>query len=158
MTEEDNSLNPLHPIISVNILYTILCTLCYVLTRRICLTIKSSFFNGCSFPFCFVFFNWFQHIFGWFMSLFSFSYLRWAIWAAINVWLHSESTKLGLYVCFGLTKKIVGKEKNYYKLLVPYRLSLRKVQLPLFPNYPQCFTWYVVWLLIKIMQWQVPFI
>ena len=51
MTEEDNSLNPLHPIISVNILYTVLCTLCYVLTRRIRLTIKSSFLMGAHFPF-----------------------------------------------------------------------------------------------------------
>ena len=35
--------NPLHPIISMHILHTVLCTFPKVLTRRICLSIKSLF-------------------------------------------------------------------------------------------------------------------
>ena len=41
--------NPLHPIISMHILHTVLCTFPKVLTRRICLSIKS-LFNWWSFP------------------------------------------------------------------------------------------------------------
>ena len=37
------SINPLHPNISIHILVTVLCTCNKVLTRRICLTIKSFF-------------------------------------------------------------------------------------------------------------------
>ena len=37
------ALNPLHPNISMHILHTFLCTFTKVLTRRICLTIKSFF-------------------------------------------------------------------------------------------------------------------
>ena len=37
------SLNPLHPNISIHILHTALCTFTKVLSRRICLTIKSLF-------------------------------------------------------------------------------------------------------------------
>ena len=42
-------INPLHPNISMHILFTVLCTLPQLLTRRICLTIKS-FFSWWSFP------------------------------------------------------------------------------------------------------------
>ena len=42
-------IDPLHPNISVHILHTVLCTFPKVLTRRICLTIKS-FFSWWSFP------------------------------------------------------------------------------------------------------------
>ena len=35
-------INPLHPKISIHILHTLLCTLSLLLTRRICLTIKTS--------------------------------------------------------------------------------------------------------------------
>ena len=44
-----NLLDTLHPNININILHTVLCTLTKVLTRRICLTIKS-FFSWWSFP------------------------------------------------------------------------------------------------------------
>ena len=37
-----SNLNPRHPDISVNILYTLLCSFPLVLIRRICLTIKTS--------------------------------------------------------------------------------------------------------------------
>ena len=36
-------ISPLHPNISMHILHTVLCTFTKVLTRRICLTIKSVF-------------------------------------------------------------------------------------------------------------------
>ena len=45
--------NPLHSIISIHILHTVLCTFTKVLTRRICLTIKI-FSSWWSFPF----FSW----------------------------------------------------------------------------------------------------
>ena len=43
------TLNPLHPNISIHIHHTVLCTFTKVLTRRLCLTIKS-FFSWWSFP------------------------------------------------------------------------------------------------------------
>ena len=43
------SFNPLHPNISIHILHTVICIFTDVLTRRICLTIKS-FFSWWSFP------------------------------------------------------------------------------------------------------------
>ena len=36
------AIDPLHPNISINILYSLLYTFHFVLTRRICLTIKAS--------------------------------------------------------------------------------------------------------------------
>ena len=46
----DNLFNPLHPNISMHILHTVLYTFPKVLTRRICLTVKSFFLLGDHLP------------------------------------------------------------------------------------------------------------